>query len=140
MKCDDLEAEQWLDYSGEPNPCYPQKEVDSAIDELKREHHRERDEYIDWVNKLQKENAELKRRDTEHMVHIAKMNADLRKTQRALWLARHKRAVMTLDYFTIKCKWFNDVMKVEPPPCDVKMVHKWATIERKCRAKAKEFE
>lgn len=35
MKCDKLKAEQWLDYSGEPRTCYPQKDVDSAIDELR---------------------------------------------------------------------------------------------------------
>jgi len=125
MKCDELEAEQWLDYSGEPNPCYPQKEVDSAIDELKREHHRERDEYIDWVNKLQKENAELKRRDTEHTVHIAKMNADLRKTQRALWMARHERACAT-------AQWHLTLSEYEE-------ANKWDKVVQKTLAKAKEY-
>ena len=37
MKCDELKAEQWLDYSGEPMPCYPKAKVDAAIAELKRE-------------------------------------------------------------------------------------------------------
>ena len=37
MKCDKLKAEQWLDYSGEPMPCYPKAKVDAAIAELKRE-------------------------------------------------------------------------------------------------------
>ena len=37
MKCDELKAEQWLDYSGEPMPCYPKAKVDEAIAELKRE-------------------------------------------------------------------------------------------------------
>ena len=36
MKCDKLKAEQWLDYSGEPMPCYPKAKVDAAIAELKQ--------------------------------------------------------------------------------------------------------
>ena len=36
MKCDELKAEQWLDYSGEPMPCYPKAKVDAAIAELKQ--------------------------------------------------------------------------------------------------------
>ena len=70
---------------------------------------------------------------------IEELKDENRKLKRALWLARADRAMMTLDYFTIKCRWFKDYMKVEPPQCDVKMVHKWANVERKCRAKAKEY-
>ena len=36
MLCDKLKAEQWLDYSGEPMPCYPKAKVDAAIAELKQ--------------------------------------------------------------------------------------------------------
>ena len=36
MKCDELKAEQWLDYSGEPMPCYQKAKVDEAIAELKQ--------------------------------------------------------------------------------------------------------
>lgn len=64
---------------------------------------------------------------------------ETRRLKRALWLARAYRAIMTLDYFTLKCKWFKDYMKVEPPKCDVKMITKWANVERKCRAKAEEY-
>ena len=63
MKCDELKYERL----GDMMPFYPRSTlvirkqfVDAAIDELKREHHKERDEYIDWVNRLQKENAEFK--------------------------------------------------------------------------------
>ena len=62
-----------------------------------------------------------------------------KRLKRALWLARADRAMMTLDYFTLKCRWFKDYMKVEPPKCDVNMVHKWANIERKCLKKAEEY-
>ena len=36
MKCDELKAEQWLDYGGEPRACYPKAEADKAIAELKQ--------------------------------------------------------------------------------------------------------
>ena len=35
MKCDELKAEQWLDYGGEPRSCYPKADVDASIAELK---------------------------------------------------------------------------------------------------------
>lgn len=40
MKCDKLETEMWLDYGGEPMPCYPAKDVDAAIAELNVENSR----------------------------------------------------------------------------------------------------
>ena len=54
MKCDELKAEQWLDYSGEPMPCYPK----AAIEELKAAHHKERHEYIEMVARLKAKLAE----------------------------------------------------------------------------------
>jgi stage V sporulation protein G len=58
MLCDELKAEQWLDYSGEPMPCYPKAKVDAAIDELKAAHHKERHEYIEMVAQLKAKLAE----------------------------------------------------------------------------------
>lgn len=58
MKCDELKAEQWLDYSGEPMPCYPKATVDAAIEELKVAHHKERHEYIEMVAQLKAKLAE----------------------------------------------------------------------------------
>lgn len=71
---------------------------------------------------------------------IATMDKMYRQAMRSLWLARAERALMTVEYFTMKCRWFKDVMKIEPPACDVQMIKKWAWAERKCREKAKEFE
>lgn len=68
-----------------------------------------------------------------------RLETENRRLKRALWHSRADRAIMTLDYFTLKCRWFKDYMKVEPPKCDVNMVHKWANIERKCRAKMEEY-
>ena len=88
--------------------------------------------------------AELKQKleDAQATAYAESVDAGMRerKLKRALWLARAERAMMTLDYFTLKCRWFKDYMKVEPPKCDVNMVHKWANIERKCRAKAEQYQ
>ena len=88
--------------------------------------------------------AELKQKleDVQASAYAESVDAGMRerRLKRALWLARADRAIMTLDYFTLKCRWFKDYMKVEPPKCDVNMVHKWANIERKCRAKAEQYQ
>jgi hypothetical protein len=71
MKCDELETEQWLDYGGEPMPCYPAKDVDEAIAELKAENDR-----------------------LKEALHRLSCNADccyrvqFKSTKRDLWLAR----------------------------------------------------
>ncbi len=76
MKCDELKAEQWLDYSGEPMPCYPKVKVDAAFAELKAE------------------NERLKKCEIWMMQHfyceevIACESAKNRRLKRALWLAR----------------------------------------------------
>lgn len=90
----------------------------------------------DTIEKL-KQNLE----DAKATAYAESVDAGMenRRLKRALWLARADRAIMTLDYFALKCRWFN-YMKVEPPKCDVNMVHKWANIERKCRAKAKQYQ
>ena len=80
MKCDELKFERL----GDANETYPastlvirKQFVDAAIDELKREHHRERHEYIEMV--AQRESA-------------------IRKLKRALWMARAERAKERQNY------------------------------------------
>ena len=120
MLCDKLK-----DYDYDPDfpfqsrgRFYVADEVEVAIDELKQ-----------------------KLEDAKATAYAESVDAwmENRKLKRALWLARADRAMMTLDYFTLKCRWFKDYMKVEPPKCDVKMISKWANVERKCRAKAQEY-
>ena len=106
---------------------YFKDKVDAAIEELKAENER-----------LKKCEIWMKQHFYCEEV-IACESAKNRRLKRALWLARADRAMMTLDFFTLKCRWFKDYMKVEPPKCDVKMIHKWATVQRKCRAKAEEY-
>ena len=114
---------------------YPKSEVDAVIAELQAENKSALKAVSHWHDnycELQKvvDRLQTKSECKEDKIRILK---------RALWLARADRAMMTLDYFTLKCRWFKDYMKVEPPGCDVKMISKWANIARKCRAKAEEY-
>ena len=126
MKCDELK-----DYDYDPDfpfqsrgRFYVADEVDAAIDELKQ---KLQDQCISCPVKMQEDDV------------VAEKDNEIRRLKRALWLARADRAMMTLDYFTLKCRWFKDYMKVEPPKCDVKMIPKWANVKRKCWAKAEEY-
>lgn len=85
MKCDELETEQWLNYGGEPMPCYPAKDVDESIAELKKE-----------IERCQRyHDAEA----VKWLAVTAKTKAEIRTLKRALWLARAERAVaeQTID-------------------------------------------
>lgn len=124
-------------------PVYLKEDVDAVIAELKR---KLQDQCISCPVKMQEDDvvAELEKKleDAKATAYAESVDAGMenRRLKRALWLARADRAIMTLDYFALKCRWFKDYMKVEPPKCDVNMVHKWANIERKCRAKAKQYQ
>lgn len=136
---------------------YPKSEVDAAIDELKREHHKERDEYIDWVNRLQKENAELKevyKDSVDVKVKIweryKKAEDELRRQKRALWLARASEAKKEVNYWTCQDESsyaivdFNvrheTIVSYEAPHHrPYKWILIWENVERKCRAKAEEY-
>lgn len=69
MLCDELETEMWLDYSGEPMPCYPAKDADAAIAELKQKLHdaemakddaeAANTEYREDIRKLKAENEDI---------------------------------------------------------------------------------
>lgn len=132
MKCDELETEMWLNYGGEPMPCYPAKDVDAAIDELKREHHRERHEYIGMVAQLK---AKLVEQESEN-----------RRLKRALWLARAERAKAIKWHEGLE-RYLQERKKYWPSRFyfmkDDEMYHVWykcwCEVERKCRAKAEQY-
>jgi hypothetical protein len=141
MKCDELKFERL----GDANETYPastlvirKQFVDAAIDELKREHHRERDEYIDWVNKLQRENSELKAMvTTDNSAVIARLEDSLRKTQRALWHDRAIRAEHMKNLIFEGELIYHDDSGEE---LDWRIMYrKWERAETACRAKAKEY-
>lgn len=111
MKCDELKFERL----GDANKTYPastlvirKQFVDAAIDELKREHHNERHEYIDMVASFK---AKLVEQESEN-----------RKLKRALWMARAERA-MAESYSVL-----NDVLTS----------NKWAKVLNKLSTKAEE--
>ena len=67
MLCDELKDKWFNAYpeimgiqGDEPIQCYGKADVDTAIDELKTEHHKERDEYISMVYSREQTIKELK--------------------------------------------------------------------------------
>ena len=152
MLCDELKAEQWLDYSGEPMPCYQKAKVDAAIAELKAENdhlrsttHSERDEYIDMVYARDKEIAELKEQlESEKASRYAEsVDAGMRerRLKRALWLARADRAKgQKYKYET----WERNETKKFNRDVDLialvsMKARTWRRVEIKCLKKAKEY-
>jgi hypothetical protein len=124
MKCDELKAEQWLDYSGEPMPCYPKAKVDAAIEELKAAHHKERHEYIEMVAQLKQ-----KLEDAQASAYAESVDAGMRerKLKRALYKA---------------CANWADVMAFEETEgigYDNSVAERWRKMESKCLKKSKEY-
>lgn len=123
-----------------PNGLYYDKpEVDALLAEKDEEIYNQKWRGDEWAKACNQKDKEIESLKASHYAESVDAGMRERRLRRALWLARADRAMMTLDYFTLKCRWFKDYMKVEPPGCDVKMVHKWANVERKCRAKAEEY-
>ena len=138
MLCDELKFERL----GDANETYPastlvirKQFVDAAIDELKREHHKERHEYIEMVAQLK---AKLVEQESEN-----------RKLKRALWLARAKRATEKADSFIDIKVTYNGVCNIDhcvyPQnnarrmlTCD-EWLDVWTNVWEKCLKKAKEY-
>ena len=142
MKCDELKPLLYsirdLAYVDEPQPephfqnphdhaVYKATEVDAAIDELKTEHHKERDEYISMVHQKDKEIAELK--------------AENERLKRALWIARAELCRrLDVDRYLRKHinSWYNENCLTWTEACD-SMEVKMCKAESNCRAKAEKF-
>lgn len=129
MKCDKLKAETIV-----PQGCaitlqmYPKSEVDAAIDELKTEHHKERDEYIEMAAMLRRENAELKTKleNVQASAYAESVDAGMRerRLRRALYKACAEWALSTLA-------WLDCIDQGNPV--------KWGEMRRKCLEKAEEY-
>lgn len=129
MKCDKLKAEQWLDYSGEPIPCYPKAKVDEAIAELKQ-----------------------KLESVQATAYAESVDAGMRERwlKRALWLARAYRAEARKNYWYArsihegdKYLWSIDGSAVKYIGCikrtNFDWLLTWSKVEDKCLKKAKEY-
>ena len=133
MKCDELETEQWLDYGGEPMPCYPAKDVDAAIVELKDEINRKDGVGKRWFEQCMEARAENVR------------------LKRALWLNRAERAHVTTLLWNVycyqnNCLYFRDFMPENcnpfrslPKKTAMEWSDLWESIETKCRAYAEKY-
>ena len=130
MKCDELKAEQWLDYSGEPMPCYPKAKVDAAIEELKQKLH---------DAEMQADLAECA--VTEYKIDCDKLKDENRRLKRALWLARAEichRFDVDRYLRNHRNSWYNENCLTWADAC-VAMEVKRCKAESKCRAKAEKY-
>ncbi len=128
MLCDELKFERL----GDANETYPastlvirKQFVVAAIDELKREHHKERHEYIDMVS--------------QHKAKLVEQESENRRLKRALWLARAERAVaeQTVDEWSrYKEKHPFGLWREDPFEY---WVQAWIFVEKLCRKKAEEY-
>ncbi len=134
MKCDELETEMWLDYGGEPMPCYPAKDADAAIAELK---------------------AKLESVQSTAYTESVDAGMENRKLKRALWIARAAAAEFWANYWFdvapsknikydrigrmegLKKEFILTKVTKHMTSCD--WVELWENVERKCRAKAEEY-
>lgn len=123
---------------------------------------------MDQVDEKDKIIAELKEQykdmDVTHTVHIAKMNARIEelednvdlwkkensKLKRALWLARASEASKEVNYWTCQDESSYAIVDFNvrhetivsykaPHHRPYKWILIWENVERKCRAKAKEY-
>ena len=137
----------------EEETCYLKSEVDAAIDDLKTEHHKERDEYISMVYSREQTIKELKKKleDVQASAYAESVDAGMRdrRLRRALWLkraddAKHLvTAYENYDYFdcqemTIKQETARTWMTCKLRTAE-EWVKVWKNIERKCLAKAEEY-
>lgn len=132
MKCDELETEMWLDYGGEPMPCYPAKEADEAIAELKAEINRKDGVGKRWFEQCMEARAENVR------------------LKRALWMARASEASKEVNYWTCQDESSYAIVDFNvrhetivsykaPHHRPYKWILIWENVERKCFAKAEEY-
>lgn len=132
MKCDELKVRSvYVDWKGSEICYYDPYEVDAAIAELKSTY---------------KESVEVKVKIWER---CKKAEDELRKTQRALWLARAERAEARKDYWYARSVlegdnrlWSIDGSAVKYIGCikrtNYDWLVTWSEVESKCRAKAEE--
>lgn len=158
MKCDELEIE----YVGYGMGFYPTEKVDEAIDELKDELNNQKWRGDEWARnandkdrqivELKSENERLKATPEEIMKEVFdkvliyphdmvrledayRLAVSLRKTKRALWLARAEWArSAALSYHLLENHPNKDVAVTYK-----RKANRWEKTKDKCRAKAEEY-
>lgn len=114
----------------EEETCYLKSDVDAAIDELKTEHHKERDEYISMVYSREQTIKELKAKleNVQEIAYAESVDAGMRerRLRRALYKACANWA--RSERYT-EATWHGDEHREEL----------WAEVQEKCRAKAEEY-
>jgi hypothetical protein len=138
MKCDKLKAEPMIINDDYMALYYPKDSVDAAIEELKREHHKERDEYIEMVD--------------QHKAKLVEQESENRRLKRSLWMARADRAKTEYNHWILiwHCELNNHLFFINKTRyknrAKVDRLHYpwewrdiWDEVERKCRAKAEEY-
>lgn len=141
MKYEKLKAETIV-----PQGCaltlqmYPKSEVDTAIDELKTEHHRERHEYIKMVAQLRRENEELKQKleDVQATAYADSGDAGMRerRLKRAVWVARANRPLEKIAWFKL---WNASISTMNPEDGARQEYDKWKRNLGKFLKKAEEY-
>lgn len=121
MKCDELQYERL----GDANKTYPastlvirKQFVDAAIAELKE---------------VYKDSVDVKVKIWER---CKKAEDELRKTHRALWLARANRALEKIAWFKL---WNASISTMNPEDGARQEFDNWKKALGKCLAKAKEY-
>ena len=141
MKCDELERhtlDVWEDMSMY-EPLVKASDVDAAIDELKTEHHKERDEYIIMVYSREQTIKELKAKlesvQASMYCDVVDTNMENRRLKHALWLARAEWARSSaLSYHLIESHPDKDVAATYK-----RKANRWERAKDKCLKKAEEY-
>lgn len=145
MKCDKLEA-----YKADVTipvygtiadaQAYLKKDVDEAIDELKTEHHKERDEYISMVHSREQTIKDLKQKlenvQASMYADVVDANMENRRLRRALWIARAKRAIEKIAWFRL---WNASISTMNPEDGARQEFDKWKKNLGKFLKKAEEY-
>lgn len=147
MKCDKL---QQVENPIEWGLYYDKNEVDSAIDELKQEHHRERHEYIEMVAQIKSEINRKEAVGKRWFERCMEARAENVRLKRALWLARAERAIEKQNHFALCHNHSIDLyfcINGSSMPTERNTTMRlssewsmiWKKVARKCKAKAEEY-
>ena len=112
---------------------YLKSEVDSAIDEIKREFHNERHEYIKMV-------AQYKAKLVEQESLKEEAYRQIKNLKRAIWIAKAERFQSGYFHFDLEKDFWADRGETEKENHYYEKREQCARLEKICRQRAKELE